>query len=724
VPSLAASQSLDFAKADLAKSEKIKSLSQWELNFISGEQTEQELVVFFPKGEKKRPRLCYHVRIYPHLGARWEYLVDAHSGEIVQKFSNLCKLHHFHGNACSATASAKHENSAVGHSGHEFLLPPDGPKTATATDLLNQTRTLNTYESNGQFYLIDASKPMFSLPQSQFPNKPVGVVWTVNALNTSPANSNFNSDQVRSSNNTWSNKTSVSAHYNGGKAFEYFKNTFNRNSINDRNGNIVSYINVVEDDNTQMDNAFWNGAAIFYGNGNVAFEPLAKGLDIAGHEMAHGVIETTANLEYFEESGALNESFADIFGVMIDRDDWTVGEEVAKRTYFPTGAMRSMSNPHNGGNSFDDNGYQPKVYSERYRDSDDNGGVHINSGISNYAYYLFATNANVGKEKAEQVYYRALTKYLVKSSKFVDMRNAVMQAATDLHGGNSPVVAAAKSALDAAEFPGGSGSDYQDDLNQNMGAPYLLLTDADGSAIYLSDGTGNIVGNPLINIEIASKPSVTDNGDYAVFVGLDKFIYLIDFTRNQFNKLSNQAIWRNAAISKDGTKLAALTDAVDNNLYIADLVNGRQQVFELYNPTYSTGIQTADVEYADVIEWDYSGEWVMYDALNKLNSTFGSIDYWDIAFVNVWDKTARNFGDGFISKLFNGLPENYGVGNPTFAKNSPYIIAFDFFSFDYEEYYIFGYNLETGDVSDPPLFENTDLGVPNYTHSEMIWEKS
>lgn len=78
----------------------------------------------------------------------------------------------------------------------------------------------------------------------------------------------------------------------------------------------------------------------FYGNGAQSFMPLARGLDVAGHEMSHGVIESTANLDYEGESGAINESFADVFGVLIDRDDWEVGEDVVRLSEFPSGALR------------------------------------------------------------------------------------------------------------------------------------------------------------------------------------------------------------------------------------------------------------------------------------------------------------------------------------------------------------------------------------------------
>ncbi|CAG0908569.1 unnamed protein product, partial [Darwinula stevensoni] len=154
------------------------------------------------------------------------------------------------------------------------------------------------------------------------PDDPDGVIWTIDAFNTSPEKSNFKYDHVTSTNNSWSSKTAVSSHYNGGQAFEYFRNVHGRKSINGQGGNIISFVNVADDDGSSMGNAFWNGQAMFYGNGDGAFQPLARGLDVAGHEMSHGVIQSTANLEYQGESGALNESFADVFGVLIDRDDW------------------------------------------------------------------------------------------------------------------------------------------------------------------------------------------------------------------------------------------------------------------------------------------------------------------------------------------------------------------------------------------------------------------
>ena len=86
--------------------------------------------------------------------------------------------------------------------------------------------------------------------------------------------------------------------------YEYFKSKFGRNSINGPGGNIISLVNVADEDGASMENAFWNGQAVFYGNGGTRFKSLAAALDVAAHELGHGVISNTANLEYIGQSGS------------------------------------------------------------------------------------------------------------------------------------------------------------------------------------------------------------------------------------------------------------------------------------------------------------------------------------------------------------------------------------------------------------------------------------
>jgi hypothetical protein len=441
---------------------------------------------------------------------------------------------------------------------------------------------------------------------------------------------------------------------------------------------------------------------------------------VAGHEMTHGVVQNTANLEYVGESGALNESFADVFGVLIDRDDWLVGEDVVLTSAFPSGALRSMSNPYNGASTGDfGGGWQPKKYSERYTGSQDNGGVHINSGIPNHAFYLFASNGAVGKEKAEQVYYRALTNYMVKSSKFIDCRIAVVKAAQDLYG--TSVANIAKQAFDAVEIFDGEGGDYEVDIDVNPGDDLVLFTSDQNQGLYIFTATGDAVFNPLSNSNPKSKPSITDNGDEIVFVGQDEQIHyiFIDWQTGQANEQTfdfGQSLnWRNAVISKDGLRMAALLEDLTNDVYIVDFISGDVVSYELINPTFSEGVTTGDVLYADAMEFDLSGEVLVYDAENEITGVNGSINYWDIGFLKVWNNNLSDFAAPFqIEKLFGSLPEGISVGNPTFSKNSPYILAIEVI--ENGLYSVLGVNIESNKTSN--IYENIGLSYPNYSRTD------
>jgi bacillolysin len=706
-PTLSSKSAIDEVTADLGS---IQDLSKLDKKIFSLDQSKSELVYFDFEG---KIFLAYHITYYKNLVERWEYFISAADGSIIKKHTSICKFHHGLGKKCNHGSEEKHEAVSSEYNNKNAMM--DGPATANALDLFNVSRAINTYQKGASFFMIDAVRPMFK-PSSVMPDDPVGAIWTIDGFNTSPQKDNFNYDHVKSTNNSWSSKTAVSAHYNGGKAYEYFKDLHSRNSINGSGGNIISFINVADEDGASMGNAFWNGQAMFYGNGDSSFKPLAKGLDVAGHEMCHGVVQNTANLEYEGESGALNESFADVFGSLIDRDDWLIGEDVVLTSAFPSGALRSLSDPHNGAakNQFND-GWQPRIYSERFTGSQDNGGVHINSGIPNWAYFLFASNPSVGKDKAEKIYYRALTSYLTKSSQFVDARIAVVRAAKELY--NETIANIATAAFDQVEIPGGSGGTYQTDVNKNPGQDLILFTDNSKQDLFIYSADGAPVANPLSNKTVISKPSITDDGSFIVFISGDKKISYIDIdwakgtsTENSFDTGTSQ--WRNVAVSKDGTKISALRFAEENKMMVFDLITGDGNEFELTNPTFSDGVSTGEVLYADAMEWDFTGESVMYDAENEVKSnTAGTINYWDIGFIRVWNNKAKSFSLGKIEKLFPSLEEGESVGNPTFSKNSPYIIAFDYLMNN--KWSILGANTETGKIG--VIASNDVPGYPSFS---------
>lgn len=641
----------------------------------------QELIIYHLAENPHDPRLTWHLTLRPNLMERWEYFVDARSGEVLHSFNHTCGL--------------------------------DGPVTARGRDLNGLERTFGSYQVGSNLFMIDASKAMFNKGQSRLPDNPVGAIWTIDAGNTEGENMKVR--HVTSTNPASWNATAVSAHTNAGISFDYFQRTFQRNSLNGKGGTIISLINVADEDGGGLDNAFWNGEYMGYGNGRDAFRPLAASLDVAGHEMTHGVIENTARLEYQGQSGAINESMADVFGVLIDRDDWTLGEDVVSTRYYPTGALRSMANPNQEGPG--GNGYQPKTMAQYITTREDNGGVHSNSGIPNYAFYLFAVK--VGREKAEQVYYRALTTYLTRRSQFLDLRLAIVQASTDLFGANSTETTTVKQAFDQVGIMDGqTGQPPQsEDLPVNTGSDGILVYGVNNSTLYqTTPQLGSF--KPLSSKGITHKASITDDGQLAYYVSDDKRIRAVALTgTSQEYVVQNEPIWDNVAISRDGRKLAALKSDAENSVWVYSFDRKEWKKVTLYNPTYTTGVSTGEVQYADAFEWDVTGEYLVYDAFNEIKNLDGqTLEYWDVGFINVWDNTQKNFGPGTIEKLFSDLDEGENIGNPVFSKNNPSILAFDYFDETDDSYYLLGVNINTGEVD--IIYENNTLGFPDYSRTD------
>jgi len=728
-------QAEQTVKSEITKETSLLELSPEALKLVDGEPLESTLMIYHPESNPEQPRLVWHVQIIPNVTNRWEYFVDANTGEVLFHHKNICQLFGWHEDhdhhSCGADSpitSDKNESFP-----NEMVV---NEETAVANDLSNVPRQISVWRDGGTYLMIDASRNMFNAAQSNLPQSAVGVIGTFDANNTYPGQGS-NINLVNHGNNSSWTRNEVSAHYNAGIAYEYFRTVFGRNSIKDQGENIFSVINVSDENGNDMDNAFWNGETMFYGNGNQAFSaPLAKALDVAGHEMAHGVVQSTANLVYQGESGALNESFADIFGAMIDREDWQIGEEVANPSVFPTGTMRDMANPNNGGNS-SNFFWQPAHYDERFTGSQDNGGVHINSGIPNHAYYLFATTNGIGKDKAEQIFYRALTDYLVMSSQFVDLRIAVIQAATDIHGNGSNEVAAAAAAFDAVGILGGSGGDFQIDTEANPGDDFILWSDDNLSNINTSTALPDLTTiGALTQDNHISRPSVSDDGTEIVYVHSDGSLRLIELDwssgspeiTGEFN-LNSTSVWRNIVISKDGTKVAALLGDLsqndfDNEILVFDFISEEGQWFALSNPTTANGLSTGDVLFADALEFDITGEFLLYDAFNQIPSSFGEdIEYWDIGLLKVWDNSTNIFAnstDPQINKIFNNLGEQVSVGNPTFAKNSPYVISFDHVEggISGTNYSVYGVNIQTGEQG--VIFGGNKPGFPSYSVDDQF----
>ena len=223
------------------------------------------------------------------------------------------------------------------------------------------------------------------------------------------------------------------AHDFASATYDYFWNTFKRDSYDDQGAVLVSTANY----GRSYQNAFWNGEQTIYGDNF----PVK---DVVAHEWTHAVTQHTANLEYRWQSGALNESFSDIFGAMVDREDWLIGEDLPDEILSGRDAIRDLSNPARLG--------QPAHTDDWVATCTDNEGVHSNSGITNKAYFNIATA--IGKDKAERIFYRALTVYLQPTSSLEDARAAALQAAQDLYGADSGEYTAVQDGFNAVGLDG------------------------------------------------------------------------------------------------------------------------------------------------------------------------------------------------------------------------------------------------------------------------------
>lgn len=262
------------------------------------------------------------------------------------------------------------------------------------------------------------------------------------------------------------NRVGVGVHWASEMTYDYFMETYGRNSYDDQGGAIVSYADWIEEGD--RNNAFWTDAFAAYGAGDGVVYGSFGSIDIVGHEITHGVTDHSANLVYQGESGALNESFSDIFGTAIefytvgsDKANWLNGEDVVKGL----GAIRSLKDPK----VFAD----PDTYLGEYWyntiNSDDNGGVHTNSGVQNHWFYLLSeggTGENddrvsyqvtgIGLDDAAAIAYRNLTQYLLPDSRYMDAATYSIQAAADLFGEESQQVQSTRSAWEAVGIYMGS----------------------------------------------------------------------------------------------------------------------------------------------------------------------------------------------------------------------------------------------------------------------------
>ncbi|WP_452225540.1 M4 family metallopeptidase [Lacinutrix chionoecetis] len=441
----------------------------------------------------KNAQLAYKYDIYATQPiSRGEIYIDATTGEVLF-YNSIIKHLDEHANSSKNVIAANDH-----HDSKEALA---FFATGNAATRYSGTRTITTRVIGSSYALRDNTRgngvnTYNSGGQNSYPS-----------TNFTDADNNWTAAEFDNGNK---DNAALDAHWGAEKTYDYLSSVHNRNSYNGSGAAINSWVHY---DNQPgglgYDNAFWNGSVMTYGDGssngaegNGNFDALTS-IDVAAHEIGHAVTSSTANLAYQRESGGLNEGFSDIWGAAVEHfakgngNDaspssaiWLIGDEIDRRN--GSSALRSMSNPNSRN--------QPDTYGGSFwqnpncgtpTQNNDYCGVHTNSGVLNYWFYLSVTGGSgtndignafnvsgIGMTKSAKIAYRTLTQYLSANSTFANARAGAIQSAIDLYGAGGAEEITVTNAwhavgVGAAYSTGGGGATYCASTSSNTNDEYI-----------------------------------------------------------------------------------------------------------------------------------------------------------------------------------------------------------------------------------------------------------
>jgi len=585
----------------LTPDEAVARAKAWLPGGWTATSSEPELILYAPL--ESTPRLSWKFDVVIGLSQAWRVVIDAHTGRILHRSSRIF-------------------DSGVAGSG---------------VDLTGASRALNVWQQSGTFYLLDTTKPMYLVGSDPIQN-PRGVISITDARGT-PINQlgDNNIFHITSTSaNSWTVPAGVSAAFNFGQTYDYFRERHARNSLDNQGGNILAIVQV-----GGYDNASWHGNLSLMLFGDV--RPFAASLDVVGHELSHGITEKTAGLIYERQSGALNESFSDIFGEMVEArtrgvNDWLVGSELAQ-------PLRNLKNPGAilvGGLNRPFPAKMSEFIQLPNTDDGDHGGVHLNSSIINHCFYQLAEGlpSAVGRIDAERIFYLTLTQYLQAQSQFVDCRLGALSAAESLFGMDSLQVRATAAAFDRVEIfaapttpnptpvPLVEGPDstlfvYEDFLGFSLGRRETAQGDPAGGTVFV-EGVRK------------QSPAVTGDGSLVLFVSEDNDLCLAS-TEDSTSRdcFGFPGAVHSVAVSPDGNFAAfvlrnSVTGQPDGSISVIDLVHDTSRTFNLVAPAVD-GVAVDQVLYADAMTFSTDSRKLIYDAVSQVQFASGpTLERWSL----------------------------------------------------------------------------------------------
>lgn len=617
---------------------------------MSGTTTDPKLLIYAPLDQAAK--LAWKLELSFGLDQHWQVVVDAQTGNNL-KAVNMCM--------CAN-------------------VPGSG------VDLLGVTRPLNVDQQGSLYFMRNQSKPMFNAATS------VGAILIKDKRNANGPVYHVDS----TSPNSWANADAVSAAFNLSESYDYYYQRHGRNSYNNKGSNLVATVRV-----GGLANASWTDDTkeMVFGDA----DRYAASLDVIGHELTHGVIFSIGSkpiLDYISQSGALNESFADIFGEMIEArskgglPDWLIGSVL-------NDVLRNMSNPPaipaGGGFSY------PRKMSEFVSlpetEAGDRGGVHINSSIINRAYYLIASglSGNIGIPDSEAVFYRCLTTKFLPQSQFIDARLGCIASAEELFGVGSRQALKVAEGFDAIELFGAPVNVPQSPTH----LPAVSGPDSTMWVYYDSSISGYslaryeaALGDPGNGIRIATdakitRPSVAGGGSFVAFVTSDNSLALLNTTGG------TPSLYANGSVSTmtfsplaDRAAFVLLSNGQPTNqIVILDLVNSTTTNVALTTPVFD-GTPLNNISAAGAMSFSPDGKSLAFTAKSTAVDPDGnSFSAWSIYLLDL---------DTMEIKLLIPPNAEYESLQPFFSRTSSRYLLFEVK--DVSDYFICVADLEVGTV--------------------------
>ena len=693
IPTINANEAISICKDYFIQNNEYQIINDSSSSLLQFKPFEAELVYCNFSGIEK---LAWQIIAHPNIGSHYEVLIDAQNSQFLSIKNKICHIHKDH--------------------------------DAIAKGLDGNNHNIKTTSVNNIYYMIDASVSTFNKSASTLPSNAIGAIQTLDAKKTALKTIS----QFTSNDNKWDESTpvlsAVSAQVNSKKVYNFFlSEPYNRQSIDGNGGTITSIVNVNVSETKGADRAFWNGSVLVYGNGDKIFKPLAVDIDIVAHEMTHGIVQHTAQLDNTGIAGAINEAYADIFAAVIG-GNWQIGETaLLNNKYYKQGELRNLANPNNGLQK-GELGWMADHIDEFI---DDENAIYENSGIISHAFYQCALNhpngINTGKLVAAELFYNALLSLTPKAD-FQDVRNLVLLAAEVKYGVNSSVANIVNAAFKKVGIEPAKVTINKEDLPLVIGEDYIITksTTATPTASGLTVIDGEDFSEDSAKLASVTTPytklSVTDDGKFAYLVNNDGEVHKIQLDTIRESLVSESNEWKTVAVSRKDNKLALVKKTQEPVIFIFDIALNE---LVSYTIPKSAHVQTSDGKIKSLtplsigyLEWNFDGDKLLFECLNYYidDNNVDTHFVWDIGEITVWDMSSNYFSDGKVVKFFPLFPANLNMRNPTFAKNSPYIFVYDEMDTKTGINTVIGLNRSTNQISE--VIQTSILANPTFSFDD------